>query len=98
MNATEADTTDGENAFENEITGDEAAKIIRSCCQHTPHLRPHSFPAYSTELYCDDGSAYTDLDGEESWIADNIGWCWTLQKRKYLQPVPLLGLMQYASS
>ncbi len=62
----EADTTDGEDAFENEITNDEAEEIIRSCGQHTARLWPESFPAYSAELYCDDGSAYSN------WMAKRL--------------------------
>ncbi len=68
----ETDTADGKDAFENEITSDEAEKIIRRCGQHTRHLWPHSFPAYSSELYCDGRSAYSNLDGEKTLIADNI--------------------------
>ncbi len=48
----EADAADGEDAFENEISGDGSwQRSSRSCCQHTPHLWPHFSPAYSTELY-----------------------------------------------
>ncbi len=78
----ETDTTDGEDAFENEITNDEAEKIIRSCGHHTPHLWPESFPAYSSELYCDNESAYSNLDGEKTLIADNIHFLWTYNAEK----------------
>ncbi len=49
-NRPEADTSHREDAFQNEITGDEAEKIIRSFGQHTTHLWPHCFPAYSSEF------------------------------------------------
>ncbi len=71
-------------------------KIFRSCGQHTPHLWPNSFPAYSSELYCDDdgGSAYSNLDGEKTLIADNIiadgiGSLWTYHTER---KIPAVGL------
>ncbi len=83
----ETNTTDGEDAFENEITNDEAEMIIRSCGQQTPHLWPDSFLAYSAELYCDndDESAYSNFNGENTLIAASVGFHWTYHiERKVL--------------
>ncbi len=80
----ETDNTDGEGAFENEITRDEAEAIIRSCGQHTLRLWPDSFLAYSSELFCDDVSAYSNLDGEKTLIADNINLSWTYRTERKL--------------
>ncbi len=61
----ERHSTDEEDALVNEIINDEAEKIIRNCGQHSPHLWPNSFPAYAAELYCDDGYAYSNLEGKK---------------------------------
>ncbi len=66
-NGSDKDSSDGVRAFENEIADEEAETIIRSCGQQTPHLWPNSFPSYSAELYCEEGSAYSNLDGEKTF-------------------------------
>ncbi len=72
----ETDAVKWEHGFEGEITNDEAETIIRSCGALTAHLWPRSFPSISAELYCSGGSAYSNLDGEATLIADGLGFSW----------------------
>ncbi len=78
----ETDAAHSKDTFENEITNDEAEKIIRSCGEHTPRLWPKSFPVYSAELNCDGESAYSILEGKEALIAANLSPCWAYHSDK----------------
>ncbi len=52
------------------MTDRKAEKIIRSCGQNTPHLWPSSFPTYSAELYCEEGSVYSNTGGNKILIGN----------------------------
>ncbi len=64
------------------ITSAEAEKIIRSCGRRTSHLWPNYFRTYSAELYCDRNSAYSNLDGRKTWIAENASLIWAFNTDK----------------
>ncbi len=51
-------TSAREHVPRNTIDNDDAETIIRSCGQLTPRLWPNSFPVYTPELYCYDGSGF----------------------------------------
>ncbi len=72
----ETDATNGEDTSETEITRDKAKNAICSCGQHTPFFLADSFPAYSAELFCKYGSAYSSLKGGKDLIAKNLGFDW----------------------